>query len=239
MADTGRDRVSAAETAMRKVFLSHSFGDPDRSLVSLVERLIRAHGLVPTFGRNLGGGALSDEVTRLVDEADAVVALLTRRPGDAANVTHPWVLQEHGYARMKKKRAIALYEAGVPVQGVDGGFEHIDLDRADAAPALVRLSEVLGDWRARAGRLLKVQVLPEDVARQIGRDVESVRLEYRCQVDDEEGRWEAASVRREALGVFAYMRVPDATTMLQLRAIGPGVNAVSPYTPLWMPIRFE
>jgi hypothetical protein len=127
----------------------------------------------------------------------------------------------------------------VPVQGADAGFEHIDLDRADAGPALVRLSELLGEWRVRDGRLIKVQVVPDEVARQIGRELQNVKLEYRWQVDDDESAWQQATLRREANGVFGYMRVPDSTTMLQLQVLGLGVRCESPYTPLWMPIRLD
>lgn len=39
---------------MRRVFLSHSFADRDRVLVSQVKALMRSHGVIATNGRTLG-----------------------------------------------------------------------------------------------------------------------------------------------------------------------------------------
>lgn len=74
---------------MRRVFLSHSFAERDRVLVSEVETLIRSHGLIATNGRTLGGGPLTPEVARSIDQADAMVALVTRRENDPGSITHP------------------------------------------------------------------------------------------------------------------------------------------------------
>lgn len=90
---------------MPRVFLSHSFADRDRLLVSQVERLLRSHGLIATNGRTLGGGPLTPEIARSIEAADGLVALLTLRENDPVNLTHPWVLQEFGHARLKQKLA--------------------------------------------------------------------------------------------------------------------------------------
>ena len=223
---------------MPKIFLSHSFADRDRELVSQVERLVRSHGLLATNGRNLGGGPLTPEIARSIEEADALVALVTRRENDPGNVTHPWVLQELAHARLRDKPAIGLYEKGVPTQGADAGYEHIDYDPAAAHLAFIKLSETVGEWKRRAGRLLKVQVLPEDVARSLGARADHVRCECRFQVEGNDTDWQAARVRREVGGVFVYLRVPDAAEMVQLRSDGPP-QCESAYTPVWMPMQLD
>lgn len=229
---------------MRKVFLSYSFADADRVLASQVERLIRSHGLIATTGRNLAGGPLGPEVIRLIEEADGLVALCTQRAVQPDGVTHPWVLQEYALARAAAqkdpaKRALAVWQKGVPVQGIDLGFEHVDYDPPDAAQAFLRLSEILGEWKQRAGRFLKVQLMPEDVARQIGQAAERVQCQFRWQAEGKEEDWKPAQVRRELGGIFGYLWVPDNAEMIQLRAAGPNVSCESPYTPLRMFVQMD
>ena len=224
---------------MRKVFLSHSFSERDRVLVSQVEALMRSHGLIATNGRTLGGGPLTPEIATYIEEADAMVALFTRRENDPGNITHPWVLQEFGHARMnRQKPAIGIYETGVPVQAADAGFERIDYDPAVPLAAFIKLSETLGEWKRRAGRLFKIQVMPEDIARQIGAKADHVRCECRFQVEGKETTWLHVKVRREIGGVFIYLQVPDNAEMVQLRSAGPPA-CESAYTPLFMPVHLE
>lgn len=234
--------------AMKKVFLSHSFADSDRVFAAQVERVIRSHGLVPTTGRNLAGGALTPEVTRLVEEADGLIALCTQRALQPDGVTHPWVLQEYALARAAAERAargstfkgaISVWQKGIAVAGADAGYEHVDYDVALPADALLRLSEILGEWKQRAGRFLKVQLLPEDVARQIGQAAARVRCECRWQIEGMEYEWQTVDVRRELGGIFGYLRVPERAEMIQVRASGPNVNCESPYTPLRMFVQMD
>ena len=222
---------------MRKVFLSHSFNERDRVLVAHVESLIRSHGLVATNGRGLGGGLLTPEIKGWIDDADALVALLTVRENDPPNLTHPWVLDEFAYARLGGKRAIGIYETGVPVQGAGGGFERIDYDPAGPATVIVRLSETLGEWKRRAGRRFKVQVMPEEVAKQLGSRADQVRCECRFLIDGNDTAWQPVKVKREVGGVFVHVQVPETVEMVQLRSDAPSFE--SAFTPLAMPVHFE
>ena len=225
---------------MRNVFLSHSFVDRDRTLVSQVESVIRSHGLFATNGRNLGGGPLTPEIARYIDDADALVAVVTQRENDPANVTHPWVIQELGHARLsvKPKPCIGFYEVGVPVAGADAGNERITFDPAAPHLAFIKLSEVLGEWKRRAGRLFKVQIMPADIARSLGARADRVRCECRFQTEGRDSEWQQATVRREVGGVFVYVRIPETVEMVQLRSDGPP-PCESAYTPLWMPVQLE
>jgi hypothetical protein len=223
---------------MRRIFLSHSFSEKDRELVSHVESIIRSHGLIATNGRILAGGALTPEIKTFIEEADALVALATIRGGDPGNPTHSWVLQELGHARFSQKPAIALYEKGITVAGTEVGFEHIDFDRDAPHLAYLKLSETLGEWKRRAGRLLKMQIIPEDVARSLGSRADRVVCECRFQIDDNETDWKPVKVRREIGGVFFYLRVPESAEMVQIRSSGPP-DCESSFTPIWMPIRLD
>lgn len=224
---------------MRKVFLSHSFADQDRALATHVESLLRSHGLVAVSGKNLGGAALTPEIAQLIGGCDAMVALLTVRHDDPPHVTHPWVVQEFGHVRLTPaKNAIAVYETGVPVLPVDVGYEHIDYSRDDPLPAFVRLSETIGGWKRSAGRLLKVMVMPNDVAQPLGAKADQVRCECRFLIQGEESPWQPAKVRREVGGVFVFLRVPDDIEAVQIRMDGPPA-VETPYTPLWPAMQFE
>ena len=216
---------------MRKVYLSHSFHSRDRELVANVESLIRSHGLLATNSRTVGGEQLTDAIKKDILAADALVALQTLREHDPQNVTHPWVLQEYAVARGEVP-AVVVYEKGVPTQGMDTGHEHVEFDPQAPLKAFLRLSEILRLWKYRAGRLIKVQLMPEDVARKIGQASGRCRCEYRYQIEGEEKEWRDADVRREVGGVIAYLRVPDGTEMIQLRASGGALDLESPYTPL-------
>ena len=229
---------------MRSVFLSYSFNDVDRPLATDVERLIRSHGLIATTGRNLAGKALSDEITHLIDKSDGVIALCTQRAVAPDGVTHPWVLQEYAIGRAASlrdpaKQTIAIWQVGVPVVGIDLGYEHVDHDPADSTKTLLRLSEILGNWKQRAGRFIKVQLMPEDVARRIGQAASQVQCQFRWQADGKEEEWKAVDVRREQGGIFGYLRVPDDAEMIQIRASGPNLGFESPYTPLRMFVQMD
>ena len=223
---------------MRKVFLSHSFADRDRPLVTHVESLLRSHGLVAVNGKNLQGGSLPPEVAQLMDSSDAVVALMTQRQNEPPGVTHPWVLQEFGHARMSRKRAIGVYETGVLTAPTDVGMEHIDFAPADPLPAFVRLSETIGEWKRAAGRLLKVMVMPSDLAKSLGARADQVRCECRFLIQGEDTAWQTARVRKEVGGVFVFLRVPDEVEAVQIRMDGP-LSADTAYTPLWPAFQFE
>ena len=121
---------------MRRVFLSHSFAERDRALVTHVESLLRSHALVAITGRNLGGGQLTPEVARLIEGSDAMVALFTQRQNEPPGVTHPWVLQEFGHARLRGMPAIGMYETGVPPRRRIPGPSTSTMPRLTRCPAL-------------------------------------------------------------------------------------------------------
>jgi hypothetical protein len=234
----GASSFAIGEFPMRKVFLSHSFADRDRALVTYVESLLRSHGLIAITGRNLGGGQLTPEVARLIEGTDAMIALFTQRENEPPGVTHPWVLQEFGHARLRPMPAIGMYETGVPLAATDAGFERIDYSPPDALPAFVRLSETIGEWKRSAGRLLKVMVMPTDVAQSLGARADRVRCECRFLIQGEDTAWQTARVRREIGGVFVFLRVPDDVEAVQIRMDGPPA-VETPYTPLWPAVQFE
>jgi hypothetical protein len=223
---------------MRRVFVSHSFAESDRALVGQIDTLLRSHGLVPTTGRSLGGGALTPEIKKRIDETDGLIALFTRRDAPDPTASHPWVHSEFGYVRLGAKRAVGVYETGVVISPSDQGNEHVDYDPNAPLQAFLRLSELIGEWKRQAGRSFKVQVLPEAMAKQLGAMVDNLTCEYRVLLDNSDTPWTRARVIREVAGLFVHVRVPDDAQMVQVRTTGP-VASESDYTPLWMPILLQ
>src|SRR5215212_5107263 len=84
---------SVTGRAMRSVFLSHSFAERDRQLVTRVESVIRSHGLILLTGRIGAGGNLANDIKHKIDESDALVAVLTHHAPQSGRATN-WVESE-------------------------------------------------------------------------------------------------------------------------------------------------
>ncbi len=207
------------------VFLSFSFRPEDRELVDQLQQLVRAHGIRAVTGRRNDGGDLTEEIKKKIEEADALVALMTRRDpiGDAADMiwrTHPWVRDELNHAREKESLAIALLEEGVENVGMYAERERVPLDIADPLPAFLALAEHLANWKNRLGRDLRVRVLPGE----IGHEVETCR--YRFWTDGQHGDWFDATLIPAQGGTELYVRgVPDERALIQLEVARNGTDA--------------
>ena len=189
---------------MNKIFLSYSYRDENEQLADDIDRLIRSHGLLPVTGKVLGGAGLTPQVQRLIANSDALVAVLTRDtkiPRKDAWRAPPWVETEYVAARARGQRAIALVEDGVKVDGLYAENERIPFKRKELCPALVRLSENIGLWRADAGRSLMIRLLPEDAAKMATNKTSTCRFRLVPPIGPA-GNWEVGSVRVQPGGVF-------------------------------------
>lgn len=134
-----------------KIFLAYAFRDEDKPLAAEVKELLRKRGMELVTGEDLGGEALTPEVQQRIDGCDGLIALLTRREAlqNGGWTTHPWVVDELGYARARKLKAVAVVEEGVGTGGMYQPHEHIPLDRAQLDKALLRLGDALHQWNRR------------------------------------------------------------------------------------------
>src|SRR5262245_27998140 len=148
---------------MRDVFLSYHYDEPNTRIARQIEELLESHNLRATTGDVLGGGVLTDEIKRQIDEADALIALVTRNQqlANGGWTTHEYVKNEVQHARDTKKPAIALVEQGVDVTGLYKENEFIPYIPSQALPAFLKLSRTIRSWKNRAGRTIKLQLLPE------------------------------------------------------------------------------
>ena len=147
---------------MKKIFLSFSFRDADRELVGMVDQLVMSHQLTRETGRRLEGQDLTDAIREKINQADGLIALLTRRDlrDDGNWTTHDWVRDELNFARQAKLPAIALLEDGVVMSGAFSEHERIHFSRDKLPDALLALSET--------SRVVETPVRPADQGQHSG-----------------------------------------------------------------------
>jgi hypothetical protein len=226
---------------MRTVFLSCHFGEVDRELVRRVEGLLESHNLRVATGEELGGGELTAEVMDRIKNCDALVALMTKReePPNSGG-THPWVVDEFKHAKNLHKPSIALVVPGVQVVGAYQEYERINYDPGDATKSFLKLSKTVGIWKSQAGRLLKVQLLPRDVAEQIAGANGNARCMYRlCAYDGSFGSWQQIGAIPEGDGTYVYLKGVTDEARVQIRAEVSGRIWTSRVLSQWMPVELS
>jgi hypothetical protein len=224
---------------MKSVFLAYSFREQDQELVTLVEHLLASHDILAVTGEGVGGGEITPTVRARILGADGLIALLTRRDAlaDGGWTTHDWVRHELTVAREAGKPAIGVFESGVSTAGPYGDNERIDLDRAALAEGLLGLSRTVGQWKRHAGRTLKVQILPDDVAMQVGEANGEAVCRYRFLSGGDWMEWREARPIPEVGGTFVYIRGVRDDYLIQLQVEGMGSSWYSPATSQYLPIQ--
>ena len=170
-------------------------------------------------GEELGGGWLTPEIMGRIEKSDALVALMTKRsvPPDYGG-THPWVVDEFKHAKSRSISAIALVAPGVSVAGAYQDAERIEYDPQDGLKAFLKLSKTIGLWKSQAGRLLKVQLLPQSLADQIAATSGNAVCKY-CfyESDGTQGVWRNASAVPEGDGTYLYLKGVTEEVRIQVR----------------------
>jgi hypothetical protein len=215
---------------MKSVFLSHSFIDDDRELVAEIEQLLASHGLLMTHGKRLGGVSLVSGIEDKIKKSDGMIALMTKRgqpdPDDGLWRTHDWVRDEFGMCREDQPR-IAIIEDRVRVGGQFASLEHLPLQRDNRLPAMLALAETIGMWRQEAGRLVKVQILPEELAEAVGQGDGNLKCYYRTFAQRPPDDWTETAPIFEPGGTFVYVdRVRD-DHLIQVRVSGNNMRWIS------------
>jgi hypothetical protein len=224
---------------MEKIFLSYHFDDgPNRELARQVEELLESHSIVVITGEALGGGPLTPEIEGEIQAADALVALLTRREQQANGrwATHPYCVDELKHARARHVPAIALLETDVDVRGMYQENEYIKYDAEKPLPAFLKLSKTVFRWRKQRGRTLKIQILPEEVARANWAQRHACQWEYRLSSGMRETEWRTGRPQDEPGGLFLYVQVPDDTMMIEVRIVCRGRAWMSKTASFYMPL---
>ena len=223
---------------MNSVFLSYSFSHPrDLRIVGMIEDLLRCFNVWPKTGRHLGGNDLLDEIKKIIDESDALIALASRRDQMEGGGwhTHPWVRDEYGHARTRKLPAIMLIEDGVEIGGGYEGHEYIVFDHDKPDAALLKLAKTLGLWKTQSGKSLRVRLLPEDLSRVADRaDCQYQFVERGARLG-----WQKAEPVTEPGGTFLYLDGVRDGYLIQVRLTHDGRVHESPATDQSMPIELS
>src|SRR3954452_919520 len=224
---------------MRDVFLSYHYDELNTAIARRIEDLLESHNLRATTGDVLGGGVLTNEIKRQIDEADALIALFTRSQqlANGSWTTHEYVKNEVQHARAAEKPAIAFVEQGVDITGLYKENEFIPYTPTDALPAFLKLSRTIWSWKNRAGRIIKLQLLPEVVATDIWKSRGGgIEWQYRLSSGLRDTGWQKAYPRKEPYGLFLFVQVPDDTMSIEVRVVAGGKSWVSDATQFLMPV---
>jgi hypothetical protein len=133
-----------------RLFVGYGYNERDRWIEEYVLPLLTAFGCEVVHGKAAYGGALPDEVTKLIRTSDAVIGFTTRRDtiGPGQYGTHEWVKQELMTAHSQDPRIpwVEIREEGVISLG--GMLEAADTQRIeyrenDLAGCLVKIAQAL------------------------------------------------------------------------------------------------
>ena len=226
-----------------KIFLVFPFRPEDKGLVSYIEQLMASQFVQIITGERLGGEQLTPAVQTKIEQAQGLVGLLTHRDQKVNGgwTTHQWVLDEISYARNlpDKKRVIALVEDGVDVGGMYQSHECISFKRDNMADPLLVLSEHLGMWKKEFGRTVKVQLLPESLAKKVGNAASTVRCRHRLCLQGRYTDWRDVNPVMEPGGTFIYVEGVQDDHLVQIQVEDQRKKWQSPATSQWMSVRLS
>lgn len=224
-----------------KIFLAFPFRQGDKGLVGYIEQLLASQYVLIITGERLGGEQLTPAVQSRIDQAHGLVGLLTRRDQKVGSgwTTHQWVLDEIAYARTQKKRVIALVEDGVDVGGMYQSHEHIPFKRESLMEPLLVLSEQVGQWKNEFGRTVKVQILPESLAKKIGTAAVNVRCRNRLCLQGRYTEWHEVTPIMEPGGTFIYVEGVQDEHLIQIQVEDQRKIWQSLATSQWMAVRLS
>ncbi len=214
---------------MERIFLSYTY-NPHPDFTESTDRLQRAArvvteslGLRVLDGVDLGGRAIDAEIEHRIDEADALVAIVTPQADPAGNPVAPsYVADEYQLARNRGKNAIRLVHERLPVKGMGQHEEYIPLREGDELNAVLKLMRTLALWKRQAGRPMLVQIEPPELGGRYRIDALGNVCEYQVLAGYTYSGWERATIWPEPGASFAHLpRVPqDSKVKLRLAVDG-------------------
>ena len=200
---------------MERIFLSFHFDDAGKALADSVERLIRSHGILAVTGERLDGELLSDGVKNRIKECDAVVSLLTERDEGRAD---RWVVEERAYADGLGKWIAAVVQEGLEVGGMYQQNERIKFKPDAPQQCFLEISELLGSWKRKSGRFIRIQIEPQAAAALAAGD-ENATVRYRFWERDRCTDWQETRAVPRAGGVIVYLKGATEEVEVQVEVV--------------------
>jgi hypothetical protein len=156
---------------MEKVFLSYTYRphpDHETNLERLrryVVRALEAMGLRIVDGVDVGGRPLDDALRRRIQDADALIALVTPQADDAGNVVEPaFVLSEFQHAEGQGKPTMRVWHHLLVARGLGAGNEYTPYKPGSEVDVILKLMNTIALWRRDYGQVARVRIEPEDLA---------------------------------------------------------------------------
>jgi hypothetical protein len=138
------------------IFIGHSFKEEHRAMVEKAKEFIGTFPVSVTTGEKPTLTGVTEgvpaKVKSLIDDADLVVAILTRDEALANSKMGPskWVSDEIAYAIGKGKTIFRMVENGVEYKSaISGDVEYIAFDETDLSAAFLKLSELLNSFLSK------------------------------------------------------------------------------------------
>lgn len=158
---------------MEKLFLSYTYRPHPQHEVELerlrkyVVRAVEAMGLRIIDGVDVGGRSLDDALRRYIEDADALVALVTPQADDAGNVVDPaFVLSEFQYAEGQKKSTMRVIHHLLSFKGLGAGNEYTPYRPGAEIEVILKLMNTIALWTREHGKVARVRVEPQELAAQ-------------------------------------------------------------------------
>lgn len=129
------------------IFISHNFDEKNKAIAQKFIDFISKFDVAISLGSETDTISVSEKVKTKINDADIVVAIMTKDEQDDKGVWSPskWIIEELAYALAdKNKEIIRLLENGCDSEGrIFGDKEYISFERENPSEALIKLAEVL------------------------------------------------------------------------------------------------
>ena len=135
------------EKEIPTVFIPYNLGEKNKEITQKFIDFISKFDVVISVGSETDTMSVSEKVKLKIDNADIVVAIMTKDEQDDKGhwSSSKWIIEELAYSlAYKNKEIIRLIENGCITDGrIFGDREYISFDRENPADAFIKLAEVL------------------------------------------------------------------------------------------------
>lgn len=130
-----------------------------------VRRVIEAMDLRVVDGMDLGGRRVDEEMDKRIEDADAMIALVTPQADGAGNLALPeFVSTEFQTARTLRKPRLRVLHATLAARGLGAGEEYAPFDPANTLDVVMKLLGTIALWKKEQGRAVQIRIEPDELA---------------------------------------------------------------------------
>ena len=217
-----------------RIFVAYGYRPSDQWVKDQVFRIVKAFGDTVVTGEDLQGQPITDGVQDRIENADGLIAMLTRREEQNLGQwsTHRWVTDELSCALANNKKVVEVRETGVDAQsGMAGGRQLITYDEAARDRCLVAIVETLGNWHRE--RFVPVQLGPPAACKKFAPNINAAtfRCTYRLLVNDQVGLEQPVPITPKAGALYVLLPNVPAKADIQIQIVNGAEIWISDYEP--------